>query len=69
MLYNGKLSGRKFFFKLMPLCPQNPKFKWPRKRVKSTLLISDSQWHWLFAGLDIQKMKSHRPLTENYHVA
>jgi len=48
---------------------EKDKFKWPRKRVNATLHITETQWHWLLSGLDIQKMNGHQPLTENYHVS
>ena len=47
---------------------EKDKFKWPRKRVASTLSISETQWQWILLGYDIQRMKGHHPLTEEYHV-
>ena len=41
---------------------EKDKFQWPRKHHEAILSVSDEQWQWLLAGLDIQKMKTHATL-------
>lgn len=41
---------------------EQDKFAWPRKMRGETLSLTEEQWHWLLDGLDIEKMKPHRPL-------
>jgi len=42
---------------------EKDKFKWPRKSVEPTLVLSDTQWNWLLSGLDLTKMQTHKTLS------
>ena len=48
---------------------EEEKFKWPKHAdVRASLTLTQTQWHWLLAGVDISKMQSHKTL--NYqHVS
>lgn len=37
-------------------------FKWPACLTEDTLTLSEQQWHWLLAGVDITQIKVHQPL-------
>ncbi|WP_273908612.1 IS66 family insertion sequence element accessory protein TnpB [Enterobacter bugandensis] len=37
-------------------------FKWPSHLPGDTLTLSQQQWDWLLAGVDITKIKEHKPL-------
>ena len=37
-------------------------FKWPKQMRGEVLTLSERQWSWLLEGLDIERMKGHKPL-------
>lgn len=37
-------------------------FKWPKQMQGAVLSLSERQWNWLLEGLDIERMKGHKPL-------
>lgn len=47
---------------------EKQKFKWPRKKVTSTLQLNEEQWRWLLTGYDIQKMHAHQTLSNRFVV-
>ena len=42
---------------------EKDKFKWPKKSTSSIMNLSEQQWRWLLAGLDLTKMKGHQAIS------
>lgn len=41
---------------------EKDKFKWPKQMRGEVLTLSERQWSWLLEGLDVERMKGHKPL-------
>ena len=39
---------------------EKEKFRWPKNRAQSTLLMDSEQWDWLLRGFDINHMQAHK---------
>lgn len=42
---------------------EKDKFKWPRKHIESTLILTNEQWDWLLRGLNFLDIKPHQTWT------
>lgn len=40
---------------------EKDKFKWPKRMAGDVLTLTDREWQWLLEGLDVEKMKGHKP--------
>ena len=43
-------------------CLAKDTFKWPKQMRGEVLTWTERQWNWLLEGLDIERMKGHKPL-------